>query len=52
VIKGILFRFVAILISFAIVTLFFKGFLQIFMPAPLRFSIGEARATTDYYTHR
>ena len=39
--KAFLFRVAAILISFALVALLFEAILQIFMPARLRFSIGE-----------
>jgi len=39
--KAFLFRFVALVISFAIVALFFEAILQIFIPARLRYSIGE-----------
>jgi hypothetical protein len=39
--KAFLFRVVAILVSFAIVALFFEAVLQIFIPARLRYSIGE-----------
>ena len=39
--KSFLFRFVAVAIAFAIVALFFEAVLQIFMPARLRYSIGE-----------
>ncbi|HEY6071254.1 MAG TPA: hypothetical protein VIU85_07775 [Chthoniobacterales bacterium] len=39
--KPFLFRLVAILISFAIVALLFEAILQIFIPARLRYSIGE-----------